>query len=426
MAKLRSCLTFEVEHTINFLALENQSPVFYLGSGTNNTAEYLAVGTISQIETNTNHAFEQLKLFRKKTQDWSFGWLNYDLKNELEDLNSNNPAQFNNPKLVFVQPELVFKILSREGCLTVQCHFFPEISSKEKIQKLIATVWSKISEPLKPKESIEFHPSLSKEEYLKKIEQVKVHIQQGDIYEANFCQQFHAKGSINPFSAYQRLVKSSPTPFAAFIRFKEFYTLCASPERFLKREGNRVITEPIKGTISRSSDAKEDLILIDKLKNSEKDQTENVMIVDLARNDLSKIAKKGSVKVEELFGIYSFPQVHQMISKVVCEVDEKKDSIDIIEAMFPIASMTGVPKISALKIIEELENFKREMYSGCIGFFTPEDDFDFNVVIRSLFYNATTNALSYAVGGAIINASTPEEEYEETILKAKAIQSLFN
>ena len=298
--------------------------------------------------------------------------------------------------------------------------------SKEKIQKLIATVWSKISEPLKPKESIEFHPSLSKEEYLKKIEQVKVHIQRGDIYEANFCQQFHAKGSINPFSAYQRLVKSSPTPFAAFIRFKEFYTLCASPERFLKREGNRVITEPIKGTISRSSDAKEDLILIDKLKNSEKDQTENVMIVDLARNDLSKIAKKGSVKVEELFGIYSFPQVHQMISKVVCEVDEKKDSIDIIEAMFPIASMTGVPKISALKIIEELENFKREMYSGCIGFFTPEDDFDFNVVIRSLFYNATTNALSYAVGGAIINASTPEEEYEETILKAKAIQSLFN
>lgn len=428
MAKQRSCLTFDVEHPINFLFLEKHNPVFYLGNGTDNSTEYLALGSISQIETNATNAFEELKIFRKTIQDWSFGWLNYDLKNELEDLNSNNSAQFNNTKLVFVQPELIFIIQPSEGKLKVQCHFFPEVSTKDKIQNLISEIWeeSQLTDDFETKETIEFQPSLSKEEYLKQIDQVKAHIQRGDIYEANFCQQFSATGSINPFLAYQRLIRASPTPFAAFIRHNEFHTLCASPERFLKKEGTRIITEPIKGTISRSSDAEEDLVLINKLKNSEKDQTENVMIVDLARNDLSKIALKGSVKVEELFEIYSFPHVHQMISKVVCEVDDTIDSVEIIKAMFPMASMTGVPKISAIKIIDELEDFKRELYSGCIGYFTPESDFDFNVVIRSLFYNASNHKLSYAVGGAIINASDPEEEYDETLLKAKAIQSLFN
>ena len=428
MASLRSCFTFAVEHPRIFLFLERHNPIFYLGNGAGISTEYLALGSISQIETNATNPFEELRTFRKTIQDWSFGWLNYDLKNELEDLTSNNPAQFNNAKLVFVQPELVFKIQPSEGTLKVQCHFFPEVSSTDKIQNLISEIWEE-SEPtddLETKETIEFQPSLSKEEYLKQIDRVKSHIQRGDIYEANFCQQFSATGSINPFLAYQRLIKASPTPFAAFIKHNEFHTLCASPERFLKKEGTRIITEPIKGTISRSSDAEEDLVLINKLKNSEKDQTENVMIVDLARNDLSKIAMKGSVKVEELFGIYSFPQVHQMISKVVCQVEDNKDPVEIIEAMFPIASMTGVPKISAVKIIDELEDFQRELYSGCIGYFTPENDFDFNVVIRSLFYNASSNKLSYAVGGAIINASDPKEEYEETLLKAKAIQSLFN
>ena len=428
MARQRLCLTFEVEHSINFPSLEKQNSVFYLGNGTNSLTEYLALGSISQIETNSSNAFEALKTFRKTIQDWSFGWLNYDLKNELEQLTSNNPKRFNNSKLVFVQPELVFKIQPNNGSIQIQCFFFPEISSKEKIQDLVTEIWqeTKPSDQSALKETIEFQPSLSKEEYLKKIDQVKAHIQRGDIYEANFCQQFNAIGRINPYLAYQRLIESSPTPSAAFIKHKEFHALCASPERFLKKKGTRIITEPIKGTISRSSDITEDLALIDKLKNSEKDQTENVMIVDLARNDLSKIAMKGSVKVEELFGIYSFPQVHQMISKVVCEVEDKKDPVEIVQAMFPIASMTGVPKISALKIIEELEDFQRELYSGSIGYFTPENDFDFNVVIRSLFYNASSNKLSYAVGGAIINASDPKEEYEETLLKAKAIQSLFN
>lgn len=421
MASGRITKSYQVSNTLNIDELASFDSVFYLGNPTSNTAQFLALGNLKAVVSKTGNGFNDLQKFRDEINDWCFGWLNYDLKNELEDLHSNNPRHFGNPELLFIQPEYVFEIKDN----SVVCHYFEKHCAEQSIEHLVERLWSSNSITTE-KDKLHFEPSLSKDEYIKRVEKVKAHIQRGDIYEANFCQLFTAAGSINPFSTYKRLIANSPTPFSAFCKFDEFYTLCASPERFVKKEGTKITTEPIKGTIKRSSKQEEDRKLIERLKNSEKDRTENVMIVDLARNDLSKIASKGSVTVEELFGVYTFPEVHQMISRISCTALPRVSSVEILKALFPIASMTGVPKISALKIIETQEDFKRELYSGCIGYFTPNDDFDFNVVIRSLFYNSALQSASYAVGGAIVNESDPEEEYEETLLKALSIQSLFS
>lgn len=424
MAKQRHSISFAVDALICIEALKNFDPVFYLGNSNSSNKQLLAIGVIGEFKPTRGKSFSKLQEYQQKLNDWCFGWINYDLKNELEDLNSNNPSYYNNDPLVFVQPEIVFEIEDKK----VKAHFFKDSTTKNQIEELVNAIWTADNENVHQGHTkrILFNPTLSKAEYINRVNEVKKHIKLGDIYEANFCQIFTAEGEINPYSTYKKLLELSATPFSSFVQYGQQYTLCASPERFVKKEGSKIICEPIKGTISRGSNSEEDKLFKEQLYNSEKDRTENVMIVDLVRNDLSKVAKKGSVNVEELFGIYSFPQVHQMISRVVCETENNSSDVEVIEALFPIPSMTGVPKISALQILEELENFKRELYAGCIGYFTPTHDFDFNVVIRSLCYNQNSKQLSYAVGGAIIDASDPEEEYQETLLKAQAIQGLFN
>ena len=202
--------------------------------------------------------------------------------------------------------------------------------------------------------------------------------------------------------------------------------MCASPEQYLQKTGNKIISKPIKGTIKRSSEFEEDELLKAKLFNSEKDKSENVMIVDLVRNDFSKCAEKGSVKVDELFGVYSFPQVHQMISTVSARLKAGVSGVSAIKSSFPMGSMTGAPKIKAMELIEKEEVFKRGLYSGSVGYFNPEGDFNFNVVIRSLFYSPELTQLSFAIGGAITDGSNALDEYEESLLKAKAIFEVFN
>ena len=197
--------------------------------------------------------------------------------------------------------------------------------------------------------------------------------------------------------------------------------LCASPERYLRKEANKVISQPIKGTAKRFSDETLDNNSKIALEQNPKERAENIMIVDLVRNDLSHTAIKGSVAVEELCGIYTFEQVHQMISTVVSTVENSVSPVEILRTTFPMGSMTGAPKISAMNIIEELEETKRGLYSGAVGYFTPENDFDFNVVIRSILYNAREKYLSFSVGSAITSQSIPEQEYEECLLKAKAM-----
>jgi para-aminobenzoate synthetase component 1 len=263
---------------------------------------------------------------------------------------------------------------------------------------------------------------ISKENYLTKVTEMLSHIHRGDIYEANFCMEFYAEeATIDTLAIYQKLNTISQPPFAVYFKNNHQYLLSASPERYLRKEGKKIISQPIKGTAKRSPDEVIDEKNKTDLAQNPKERSENVMIVDLVRNDLSHTATKGSVMVEELCKIYSFEQVHQMISTVVSTVEDSTSPADIVKTTFPMGSMTGAPKISAMKIIEDLEETKRGLYSGAVGYFTPDNDFDFNVVIRSILYNAQNKYLSFSVGSAITSQAEPEQEYEECLLKAKAM-----
>ncbi len=271
-------------------------------------------------------------------------------------------------------------------------------------------------------------PFISKAAYLENIHKILALIRRGDFYEINYCQAFEVDHlSADPINVYFNLTDISPTPFACFYKNNSDYLLCASPERYLQKKGNQLISQPIKGTIKRNveNDA-DDKLQVEALKNSSKDKSENVMVVDLVRNDLSKICEQGSVKVSELFGIYSFPQVHQMISTITGKLASNTLFSEILEATFPMGSMTGAPKKSVMETIDSLEPTKRGLYSGTVGYINPAGDFDFNVVIRSIFYNSDTKKASYGVGGGITIYSDPDKEYEECLLKAAAIKKVLS
>jgi para-aminobenzoate synthetase component 1 len=378
----------------------------------------LAVGAENEIlpSEDEKSSFEILKSFHNAKKDWLFGFLTYDLKNETEDLQSNHFDGIGLPDLHFFQPKIVIEFSENE--IRIHSKYEKAISIFEKINQtsiLDAAIFSnkKIS-----KEDIQYR--VSKAEYLATIDQIKFHISKGDIYEMNFCQEFFIEDAeVNPYVLFEKFNAIGKAPFAAFYKFKNKYLLCESPERFVTNRGQKIISQPIKGTIKRGATLAEEEELKKQLYNSPKDRSENVMIVDLVRNDFGKSCKAGTVEVEELFGIHSFEQVHQMISTVVGELEEEIHFIDAIKNAYPMGSMTGAPKIRAMELIEQLEKTKRGLYSGAVGYITPEGDFDFNVVIRSMIYNEDKKYLSYQVGGAIIFDSSPEGEYEECLLKAK-------
>jgi para-aminobenzoate synthetase component 1 len=264
---------------------------------------------------------------------------------------------------------------------------------------------------------------ITKDSYFNKFQKIHQHISQGDIYEMNFCQEFYAENiNIDPLHVYQNLNQISQPPFATFLKLEDKYLLSASPERYIRKENTTIISQPIKGTSKRAIDIIEDEKLKSDLAVNEKERSENIMIVDLVRNDLSKTAVKGSVKVNELCKVYSFDQVHQMISTVTSEVLHTKNPVEVLRTTFPMGSMTGAPKVSAMKLIEDLEKTKRGLYSGSVGYFTPDNDFDFNVIIRSILYNKSNKYVSYSVGGAITAKSTADAEYQECLVKANAMQ----
>ena len=277
-------------------------------------------------------------------------------------------------------------------------------------------------------ESISFSARTTKENYLKNVVRVKSLLQQGEIYELNYCQEFFAEDVLikNPFQTYFKLNKLTKAPFSVFLKMDEHFIFCGSPERFLQKKDKKLISQPIKGTAARGNSEKEDLVNKVLLQNNQKERSENIMIVDLVRNDFSKIAEKNSVTVDELCAIYTFETLHQMISTVCCEVKENQSFTDIIRATFPMGSMTGAPKLNAMKYIDELEDFSRGIYAGSIGYIQPNGDFDFNVIIRSLVFNKEDKYLSCAVGGAITILSEPEEEYAECQIKIGKIINAFN
>jgi para-aminobenzoate synthetase component 1 len=388
----------------------------------------LAIDTFSEIETSYLNAFSQLKAFQTKTNDYIFGYLSYDLKNDVENLTSNNFDGLHFPDLYFFQPKKLFFIKGNSVEVKYLTAFASEIETdiseinSAESQKPKAVTLSGVE----GKSDLKIKLRIHKDEYFQKLNAVLHHIHRGDIYEANFCQEFYSENAtINPVEVYQHLNEISKPPFATFLKLNNKFLLSASPERYLKKEGETVISQPIKGTEKRANSKEEDLKLITALEKNPKERAENIMIVDLVRNDLSHTAIKGSVKVDELCKVYTFEQVHQLISTVSCKVKSEIHPVDIIKDTFPMGSMTGAPKISAMKIMEELEETKRGLYSGAVGYFTPNGDFDFNVIIRSILYNAAEKYVSYSVGGAITSQSIPEKEYEECLLKAKAMKQVL-
>jgi len=395
-------------------------PISYLNS--NNGSGIIAFGEGNCILPAPTTPFSDLDGFIKKnTGNYIFGLLSYDLKNEFEKLSSNNSDESEFPAFYFWVPKYVVE-LKNESFTFLQGK--QDAESSEFLNYLLEEETDQNFHSY----NFNFQPRIDKNTYINNVEKLKKHIQLGNIYEVNFCQEYYAKNvEIKyPFDAYFKLNKITKAPFSAYMQLGNYSVFCGSPERFLKRTDNQLITEPIKGTSKRGVTEKEDLELKDILQNDPKEIAENVMIVDLVRNDLSKIALTNSVKVDELCKIYSFETVHQMISRVSCEVAPTTSFSEIIKATFPMGSMTGVPKIKAMELIEEHESFKRGLYSGSVGYIKPNGDFDFNVVIRSLLYNKEKKYLSCSVGGAITHLSDPEKEYEECLTKVKRILDGMN
>ena len=380
----------------------------------------LAVDAFTGIQTDYVNGFQKLKEYQSITNDWIFGYLSYDLKNDTEPLSSQNFDGLNFPDICFFQPKRLF--LFREDKLTIR---YLNVVSDEVDADLKSIETFSLQNNSSHKNDIQIESRISKKQYINKVSTLLSHIHRGDIYEANFCQEFYAHAEINSLETYFKLNKISQPPFATFLKTGDKYLLSSSPERYLKKVGLEIMSQPIKGTTRRSEHLEEDADLKTILESDPKERSENIMIVDLVRNDLSKIAQKGTVNVTELCQIYSFKQVHHMISTVQAKALPTILPVDIIAATFPMGSMTGAPKISAMKIIEALEATKRGLYSGTVGYFTPEGDFDFNVVIRSILYNASKSYVSFSVGSAITSKSTPENEYEECLVKAKAMRSVL-
>ena len=399
-----------MKETLNSDILKNDH--LLLLNGNDSQKGYIAIGCKKEIVcTSKNINLEKLNDFLAIPNSWKFGYLSYDLKNEFENLPSQNIDELEFPEIHFFIPKTLFKIEKDTISLV-----YGDISLLSNVKEAFLTNKEAQTIPIK------LTPRITEEEYLSKIRSVKEHIQQGDIYEMNFCYElFNENVEMDPFETYTKLNALTNAPFSCFGSFNNKYILSASPERYIRKTGQQIISQPIKGTISRGANEIEDLKQIENLKNNQKERSENIMIVDLVRNDLSKVAAKNSVEVEELCGIYTFETVHQMISTVSATLKPQITFLDILKATFPMGSMTGAPKIRAMELIEEYESTKRGVYSGCVGYVKPNGDFDFNVIIRTLLYNSKKKYLSCMVGGAITSKSNEKEEYQETLLKAKAI-----
>ena len=379
----------------------------------------LAAGSKQNIEMQAGKAFNELQNFYADNKDeWIFGHFGYDLKNETEKLNSNNADGVGFSDLHFFVPEILLELD------TTEVKIFCDTDAAEIYRQIKASA-TEITEAVKTVVSIK--NKIDRETYVDIIEKLRRHILLGNCYEINFCQEFFAENAqIDPLYIYSRLTDLSPNPFSVFYKLNSCYCLCASPERYLKKEGTKIFSQPIKGTAKRNLESVEsDEVSKNYLLQSPKERSENVMVVDLVRNDLSRICKPGSVKVDELFGIYSFPQVHQMISTVSGELQDGLNWIDCVKATFPMGSMTGAPKKRVMELIEQYEQTKRGLFSGAIGYVKPGGDFDFNVVIRSMLYNKTDKYVSFQTGGAITYCSNAVMEYEECLIKAAAMMKVL-
>jgi para-aminobenzoate synthetase component 1 len=426
---VKKAATFSIDNSVEFkikmLNWANQFNIFCLLDNQQYNFDkpafecLLAAGCKQNITLESADAFERLAAFSGNISDWLFGHFCYDVKDGSERLGSSKFDGIGFPDVHFFVPEIVLELNGTQLTIFYEQdaqNIFREIDSCcPPIERTIAQRFTILNR-------------ISHDAYIAAIKKIQAHILRGDCYELNFCQEFYAENvTIEPVAIYRRLTQISPNPFSAFYKLNDKYCICASPERYLKKHGNKLFSQPIKGTATRNLlDAELDERNKRQLLESKKEQSENVMVVDLVRNDLSKVCKEGTVKVEELFEIYSFPQLHHMISTISGEVKVSMNWVDIIRATFPMGSMTGAPKKRVMELIEKYEQTKRGLFSGTIGYVKPNGDFDFNVVIRSILYNEGTNYLSFQAGSAITFYSDAEKEYEECLLKAAAIKKVLD
>ncbi len=382
----------------------------------------LAFGEGETIILKKNDKLQKLQEFIDQQKgNYLFGYLSYDLKEQLHGLKSENNDSLLFPETYFWKPKYVVN-LHKESV-----EFLQGEKNSESLNFISQFLEEETDQNFHP-HNFEFKARISKEEYIAKIVKIKEQIQLGNIYELNFCQEYFAENVDIPYEidTYFKLNTITQAPYSSYFKFGDFDIFCGSPERFLKKEGNKLISQPIKGTAPRGGTIEEDAQIKKTLSEDPKERAENIMIVDLVRNDLSRVAAVNSVRVDELCEIYSFETVHQMISSISCDLKEGVNFTEILKATFPMGSMTGAPKLRAMELIEELESFKRGLYSGSIGYITPSGDFDFNVVIRTLLYNQKESYLSCSVGGAITIQSDPEKEYQECLVKVKRIMDGIN
>lgn len=371
--------------------------------------EILAVGCEQEF-TPSNPEFTAFLNTISSLKDWAFGFLGYNSK-EVE-MKSGNFL----PGLFFV-PSTIITFL-KENIISIET-----IGDPKKVLQEIDGI-----KLLNLKTSIKavFIPELSRKEYIDKIRILKSHLQRGDIYQINYCIKFESEGIYyDPYLIYEQLNLASSMPFSGFLKAKDYCIVSASPERFLKKINTKIISQPMKGTSPVFTVEDENIKSISNLKNSQKERAENIMIVDLVRNDLSTICQDGSVKVDKLCEVYSFQNVHQMVSTVTGKLSENITISEIFENTFPMGSMTGAPKIRAMQLIDDLEISSRGPFSGTMGYIDPKGNFDFNVLIRSLFYNSKTGHGFYSAGSGITILSDPENEYEECMLKGEILKNIF-
>lgn len=389
----------------------HDSPVPITG---NRYAFIAMLGIAEEIACGTN-ALEQIRPFiniHRNQHNWVFCALSYDLKNEIERLDSNGRESVPFPLAHCFVPEIVITI-DETGllCIHSNAHDPDAVLEQIKITKPISAV---------PTKGFEVTKKINPERYKQAFDKLMYHIKRGDTYEITFCQQVEAKyEDCDPMSLLVNFTQLSPNPFSLIYKCNDRAIVSTSPERYLQCDHDRLLSQPMKGTARRSPDSREDQKLKEDLTASKKERSENVMIVDLVRNDLSKLAQKGSVRVEELFGVHTFPKSHQMISSVSCKLRSGVDFVDIIKATYPMGSMTGAPKVSSMRIIDQVEDFKRGMFSGSMGFMAPGCYFDMNVVIRSILLDLRDKRALFTAGGAITFASTLESEWEECLTKLR-------
>lgn len=384
--------------------------IFYMN--TNNGEAWLCIGVKQELVIYNDVDWTAVDVFLDEHEkSFVVTLLGYDLKNSIEKLQSTNTDFLKTPDLALIVPTTVYHIQDNVADL---------IEGPSRTDILVSLLDDNLEASTL---EVQLKPSLTKEQYLNKLSTVKQHIQQGDVYELNFCQRFDAQ-HVKPFNyldVYKKINNETTAPFSVYVDWKQWKMMGASPERYIKRVGHLLVSQPIKGTRKRGKTEQEDTELKEELRSNMKERAENVMIVDLVRNDLAKIALPGTVKVDELFGIYTFESVHQMISTISGTLKHGIKFSDIIKASFPMGSMTGAPKIRAMELIDEIEDFKRGWYSGSVGLIQPKGNFDLNVVIRSLIYNEQERYLCCPVGGAITDLSDPESEYEECLIKIERV-----